>query len=812
MPSDISTQKRKSLGDWSQAGRALLLIALVGLTVVVGCYRDSESRLVEIRTLQDSGEFEASIEPIRVLLHTDPTQPEANFRLGLALVQTGRTGLAVWPLQKASQTTEYGVQAGLVLARLLYNAKDYEEAARTAEQVLANDPERAAAIEIHAKAKIGASDPEAALTDANRLLEMSPDNLEAFLIRAAALIDLDRSEEAEQTHRDMLAAARESGNTDREARACALLAAHLASDLKTSEAEAQYIECLGEYPAHPLVMQYATTFYRDHNRPDDAIALWRRAVNDVPENFGLRSSLATLLVQQDRAAEAETVLQESVEVFDTAGAWQTLSAFYKNLGNTSAARKALEMAIDRAPGHSESLQFALADLLITEGELERASEIAESIKEPAYRNMLRGGIRLQQNNPKGALEIFEAGLRLWPNNAGARYLAGSAAEQMGDLKRASAEYREALRVDSQATDAALRLAVLHFALGEFENAQQFAARQIEERPQSAGPEAYILRIRAASAMGNHEEALRRLNELERSDIAPLEVLVERAAVVRESEGPKAAAAVVLESDVDLSQPESFLVLRSLVQDLTATGRGNEALKQLQPVLAAQPENADIYDLKGRVQLQLGQPGAAGESLDRALELEPEHARALHAQASIAAAANNLEQAFDFATRSAGATEAVNEKAAPLYTAAQIAMLLGRRADAIALFGETVRVQPGHVGAANNLAWELAETGGSLDRALELAQRASSVSPSSTTLDTLGWVQLKRGSVKEATRSFEAALEENPGSPTIRYHLALALAKQGETERAKQLLQESLANADFSEREKAEVELARLEDR
>ena len=143
---------------------------------------------------------------------------------------------------------------------------------------------------------------------------------------------------------------------------------------------------------------------------------------------------------------------------------------------------------------------------------------------------------------------------------------------------------------------------------------------------------------------------------------------------------------------------------------------------------------------------------------------------------------------------------------------QLAMVLGRRDDAIELLRETVRVLPAHVGAANNLAWEFAEDETNLDYALELAERASANRPISTTLDTLGWVQFKRGSVKEATRSFEAALEKDPNSPTIRYHLALALAEQGETERAKQLLKESLAVSDFADREKAEVELARLEER
>ena len=76
-----------------------------GLAVVafcIGCGGDVESRMAEVRALQDVGQFSGSIEELREILTVSPDLPEANYRLGLALVQTGEASRAVWPLQKAS--------------------------------------------------------------------------------------------------------------------------------------------------------------------------------------------------------------------------------------------------------------------------------------------------------------------------------------------------------------------------------------------------------------------------------------------------------------------------------------------------------------------------------------------------------------------------------------------------------------------------------------------------------------------------------------------------------------------------------------
>lgn len=97
----------------------------------------------------------------------------------------------------------------------------------------------------------------------------------------------------------------------------------------------------------------------------------------------------------------------------------------------------------------------------------------------------------------------------------------------------------------------------------------------------------------------------------------------------------------------------------------------------------------------------------------------------------------------------------------------------------------------------------------LDLALSLAERATRLSRTANTLDTLGWVQLQRGDAKAAVLTLEAAAQLDPESPSIQYRLGLALARQGDTLRASELLRRALAMGSFPEATDAEAELARL---
>ena len=115
---------------------ALAVSTLLAVSLLAGCGGDIESRMAEVRALQDVGQFPASIDELREILTVDPNLPEANFRLGLALVQTGEPSRAIWPLQKAAESSEYEITAGVLLASTYFKTNNFDEAIRSASRVL----------------------------------------------------------------------------------------------------------------------------------------------------------------------------------------------------------------------------------------------------------------------------------------------------------------------------------------------------------------------------------------------------------------------------------------------------------------------------------------------------------------------------------------------------------------------------------------------------------------------------------------------------------------------------------------------------
>ena len=75
---------------------------------------------------------------------------------------------------------------------------------------------------------------------------------------------------------------------------------------------------------------------------------------------------------------------------------------------------------------------------------------------------------------------------------------------------------------------------------------------------------------------------------------------------------------------------------------------------------------------------------------------------------------------------------------------------------------------------NNIAWNYAKKGESLDRALELCQRALNLNSLHPELihDTKAWVYFKKGSLKEAKKEIETALKIAPENAIIQQHLSI----------------------------------------
>ena len=786
--------------------RSALLVA--AMLVFAACASSVEDRLAEVRALQDAGQFSESIEPLRQLLAKNPEQGEANYLLGVALVQTGQLSLAVWPLEKATADPAQSMTAGLLLASAFLGLQANEDAVRVATKVLEQDPARVAALKVRAQALLGANQREEALKDTTRLRELAPDDYPALLMHATILAELDgRMADAEKAHEDLEKLVEKNSDPSLVARGCLARATFFKDNLKDeARAEAHFRKCIERSPTDPLALRLVTQFFDERKRSDESTAIWEKALKEAPENLQIRGAVASRYEAQGKADQARATLKEGVELLGTAPAWYALSEFERRTNHSDKAFEAIEQAIAVSPAPNDNLNFFKADLLIDLNRLDEADALVNSMSEASFRDLLRGRILLARGDAKGALATFDTGLKRWPNNAGGRYLAGLAAYQIGDFARAESEFRESLRVDATATDSAYALASIFLAQGRYKDAADSARGFVTNRGGSR-QDGYQLYIRAATRMKNYEGARRTADALAQAGFKK-EADVARAQIELEAAGPDAALRLVKESQIDLGDPASESLLRAISERLIAADRVREAYDLASANVAKHPASAPLYEVQGLLLMRLGRDGESQVAFQKALEIDPNYGRAKAGIASLTAKAGDTAKALTLFDEAAKANPS---DSSPAYAAAQLAISSGDAAGARARLEEIVKRDPSHAGARNDLAWLLSQPPNpELDRALKLAEEAHRIDGSPEVTDTLAWVYMQQGQNERAVELFTQASQQRPASQSIRYHLGMALGRQGERQRALETLRQALEAGDFPEADAAKSELARLE--
>ena len=235
-----------------------------------------------------------------------------------------------------------------------------------------------------------------------------------------------------------------------------------------------------------------------------------------------------------------------------------------------------------------------------------------------------------------------------------------------------------------------------------------------------------------------------------------------------------------------------------------TGNERQALALASSLSRQHPDSAAPIALEAELLARRGDPQSAADAWDRALAVEN--------RAEFAVRSFELRRDAGLATPTAPLERYLEER--PLdHTVrsylAQEQLASGER-DAAALELERVLdAEPENFIAANNLAWTYFEAGD--DRAEALARRAYELQPgNASVVDTLGWILVNTGKVGEGTNLLREAVTMSGGKAEIRYHLAAALVLSGETEQARDMLSQLLADAaEFTSRNDAEELLARL---
>lgn len=800
----MNTSRRRVDSRCSCRGRraasSLTLLALA-LAHTAACRPDPEDLRSQARELQEAGRFAASLEPLAALLEQERHDRDANFLYGLALVRSGRFSEAVWSLREALQDPALAVAAGLLLGEAQFRTGNFEEAERAASGVLQVEPDEIQALVLRAQARLGERREEEALQDAERALALAPDHIDLLFIRAQALLGLRRLDEVEKGLEELRTRVETQDPAGANAaRLCATRATFRAEKGELEAAAELFRGCAERFPADPLVVDAVVEFLTASGDREEAIQVLRRAVEESPEQTLFRSALAARLRNAGEREQAERLLLEATEKLPSADTWTALADHYVAVEDYAAARGALERASELLPDPPAPFLFAYGDLLILSGDLAGARQIAAELG-PPFSDLLRGRILLEEGDPRAALEALEAGSVRWPNNATARFLAGQAAERLGEVDRAVSEYRESVRSGPERSKAGLRLAQILMAEGAFSEAAPPLAHHIRTHP--GDPEGLALAIRMSAQLGMPTERL--VQQLARLPGQAGRAVSERAAIVRSRAGPAAAAEVIESSGLDLDEPVHADALEALIGQLAAAGEPERGLARTASAVAAHPDSARLQQLHAVALETAGRPREELQSaLERALALQPEHPGALARSARLAAADGDLDSALGLYDRAA-ASDPEN----PLFAYEAILLLerAGRSGEAARRARLVLQEDALQARVASALARaEIAQ--GDLDAALAAARRAVRFGGGAEALEALGWAELERGSAEAAVEALERTLEARD-SPSTRYRLARALAATGDLDGARRELRRALDAGSFPERERALADLERF---
>ncbi len=817
-------------------------------------------RLAEALLIQ--GKFKSLLREIEA----DDPDPERRAAL---LSSRGRAYFGLRQLDEAeaeyrkafSASPDY-VEAKTGLARVLIAKGDTDAALEMIEEALGIDENSVGAKILQGELARMSRDFDLSVTAFGEALALRPNNIEALLGQASALIDMDRDQEAQRN----IDAALEL--SPRHPLALYLSGLMLTKQQSYVGAEAvlnRAGSALDDYL--PALYLRGTIAYAQGNL-EQAFYHLSRFVEQAPSHVNGRRLLGGTLVRQGQFAEATEVFAPIVDNPDIDARVLALAASaHMGIRDYEAAVDLYERAVNVAPDESlYRTQLAVARLATGDqsGGLEELEAVVETDPTARRAPLLLARHSLVEGDTDTALSIAQQFVDGSPEDPAAHNLMGAALRAKGDVPGATAAFEKALEINPAFFPAVQNLARLEIAEQDIEAAVNRYQAYHELYP-------------------DHEEAmieLARLSLQSGDEAAAIEWLETAAAAVPNS--PRASLmlinryiakensvrALAIASALDQRLPDRAEVIEALARAQRSAGDTVSAVITYGRLAELAPERADVFVALGRAQLSTGDVFNARSSYRRALELDPTliqpvlelvtleldneryrsamevavalqeaqpqlplgdilvglvHGRSGDSASAIASfkAAEPKVNSVDSALRLYHAYQEIDEQTLAagvleswLNDNPDQRSVRGLLAGAYLEAGDYERSihhhkqlqedDPGNPMILNNLAWLYQSIGD--PRAVALAEEAYKIMPEAViVMDTYGWIMVEHGRVEEGATVLEEASALAPDEPDIQYHLALARLQQGRDQEACALLRTILSvGSGFTRRDEAET--------
>lgn len=515
-----------------------------------------------------------------------------------------------------------------------------------------------------------------------------------------------------------------------------------------------------------------------------------------------------------------------------------------------------------APLYARAL---VADAGLPSEQVAPAAEILPDAAERRAEAMARvaAGSLAEDAGPDAALAHYRRALDLDPANAPLASQVASMLLQHGEVPEALGVLKDAYKCNPGSAALALRIAGIYVvSLRKFEPAERYAAQALQSAPDFIEPYQLLYSIRVAAGRPDAAQSLLRQAAGRRNEDpefwAGLGDLCMRQALVDGKGRDEAASAAALahyrraadlgrqdpvvlqralsfffggshyEDAVSCArrllvlQPDDTLSREKLALVLSSLGRDDEAVAELEAVVAENPASLLAYRAHGEILLRRGDTRGAVSKFEKALALHDEDPRLYLELADLCLKAGDTERAAHWlgeAREKFGRLpelpfyegqllaqlkrwrEALNafdlaadlaSKYQPSFLTADFHFQHGVMAERAGEHDAAARhlqaclaLDGGHAEALNYLGYMWAERGENLASAESYIRRALEREPDNPAfLDSLGWVLHQQGRYHEALAPLERAakLADEPDS-AIEEHLGDVLDKLGRRQEA-----------------------------
>ncbi len=752
-----------------------IVCALVLILAGASCSRDPE--VVKRKYLQNGNRYferqkykEAYI-MYRNALKKDPKYSEAYYRAGLTELKLNRPYEALRDFRRASDTDpnfllpDARVQAGnVLLAAYLYNevksAAIRDEIRDLADRLLKHDPKSVAALRMQGYLKLVADrDPKGAIERFQAADRISPAEPETVLPLVQSLLSDGQKAEAERMGRSLLEKRKDFA---------------------------------------PMYDVLATEFMRT-NRLADAEQMLRAKAANLVKDPGPQLQLALFYYRAGRRPDMEAVLRKITANSAYPDAHRQVGRFYGMIRDYDAAIREFQAGMQTDEKNKGDYQRETAQALIGQGKKAEAARLLEQVLKDNPRDdraqAMRAALMLETGQPQqiqAAVDSLQAAVAQDGKNAVLRFNLGRALVAANQPDRARLQFQEAVKLQPAYMAARLSLAQLYVVRRDYANAIEQTRQILQLDPRNLA--AKLIRTSALASMNDRIQARNELSQILQENPNSPEAAIQLAIINLSEQRYKEAEDIF--ARIYKAQPADLRALMGLSETYAAQKQWEKAEQLIQAELAKHPGRLELHGALGNIEYRAGRYSQAIEQFQILVQARPDSGdayirlgQAYRMNKDVRAAIRTFDKARQLRPNDP----------APYVQLALLWESQGEQKQARPIYEQILKLQPDNPIALNNLAYILTETGGDLDQALNLAQRARQKLPQDADVaDTLGWIYIKKNLTENAVDIFRDLVNKYPERSTFHYHLGMALYQRGDKPQAKKELQSALTKKPSAE--------------